>query len=195
MKEDSLWVRFDSAVSKELLDHLDFESRLAQLELVIYEEAREMLGLVERRVLPPKQKSRRQREMCEVRNAIKAAVANQRSALSEDERLGFTCVVDELKERTQRLRLAENSRKKRWRCRKEGARFYENPYQFSKYLLQPREKASLDVSSETIDEYVKGIATDVLQEQELGELLLPEVHQSKVQFDTNKLYRSQFLEM
>ena len=133
--------------------------------------------------------------MCEVRNAIKAAVANQRSALSEDERLGFTCVVDDLKERRRSLRRAENSRKKRWRRRKERARFYENPYQFSKNLLQPRVKASLNVSSATIDEYAKGVATDVLREQELGELLLPEVHQSKVQFDTNKLYRSQFLEM
>ena len=41
------WIRFDKSVRDQLPDHLEFERRMAQLELIVYEEATRSFGVVE----------------------------------------------------------------------------------------------------------------------------------------------------
>ena len=58
------------------------------------------------------------------------------------------------------MRKAENGRKRRAERRKLRKSFYENPFKASKEMVSPRVPTQLKVSKETLDEYVRGVASD-----------------------------------
>ena len=82
------------------------------IEMVLYEEAEKMFGVVEFK----KRKnhmSRRQQKMAETkkeRNRLKKAYIK---ANSEEEKAGVACIQDELKSKWKAMRSAEYTRKRR----------------------------------------------------------------------------------
>ena len=75
---------------------------------------------------------------------------------------------EEQREKRRALRRAENKQKRRWKRGNINKRFYSNYYCTCKEILSDFLNVPLKVSPETINEYVQGVASDLLKHFDLG---------------------------
>ena len=186
--KDKRWTILDKNVRTQLPDHLPFDSRMAQLELVTYEEAKELFGSKEKAHYSGVRKPiRRQRLLGEVRKALKVAAENAKNASTDEIRKGHSDVVHKLKIQRRSLRRAENASKRRWRRKKQRSACYKKPFPASKELLHRRVHGKLRGTKEEVDTYVSGVALDADRETELGPLPgLPVCLPPRVPFNKKK---------
>ena len=93
-----------------------------------------------------------------------------RACNNEVERAGLEEIMVEIKNQTRKVKRANNSIKKRWRRKKARERFYRNPYEAGKELLEPQTKMELKVSQEELNRVLVTMAVDPDREVPLGKL-------------------------
>ena len=177
MKEKDRWVSFEKSVLDQLSRSLNkpWTARLDLLQSSIYAEAVKAFGCIQPGSGQKPKKNRREVKIGEVREEIRMLVRRKKSA-PHAERYAVDQLVEERKVVRNRLRRAENARKRRVERRKLRTNFYQNPFKAAKEMLSPRVSTQLSVSKSVLDEYVHGVASDPERDSELGELPgLPEV--------------------
>lgn len=189
MKEDACWRKFENLVSSQINDFGDAKQQINLLETIIYEEALNMFGTVEKKVKERGRKlSRRQKKLAEVSKNIENLNSALSKANSEEEEAGIICLVDDQKSQRRNLRKAENTRKKRWRRKNMRKNFFRNPFGMAKEILSPRTSSQPEVSLEVLDAYIAEVARDELRETTLGPLEgLNDAKHPKVKFNESNL--------
>ena len=184
MKDTKRWDGFQSKVSTQLPVNMSWTDRLNLLQNVIYDEAVMMFGCVDPGARLGWKKSRREAQLARIRVNIRALVRRLKVA-PQTEKYGIEVALEEEKSRRNRVRKAENGRKRRAERRKLRKSFYQNPFKASKEMVSPRVPTQLKVSKETLDEYVRGVASDPDREVELSELPgLPDIPALTFQLNT-----------
>ena len=137
MKECARWNSFEASVLSQLPDcNKPWTVRLENLQKVVYSVGVDLFGCCQPSGNKPK-KNRRQIEIAAIRadirslaRAIKSADETQKSALDQE--------MEERKLARNRLRRAENGRKRRAERRKLRKNFYSNPFKTAKEMISPR---------------------------------------------------------
>ena len=189
MADNSRWQQLDKLVFGQLPEKASAEKRLAQLDVVLYEEALNLFGARKYKNVSHSFSSRRQVKIKEVRGKINQVGKKMKAAVNEEEELGFLCILDELKEERKKLVKAEHSRKRRWKRKHCRGKFYRDPFGVAREVLEPKEKSvPLDVSKEVLDQYVEEVSKDDLRDVDLtpleglNDILMPEFPFQKGQF-------------
>ena len=177
MKEKDRWSSFESCVVGQLscCSYKPWTARLDLLQSVIYAEAVKAFGCIQPGSGQKRKKNRREVQIAATREDIRVLVRRMKSA-PHTERYALDQLLEESKGVRNRLRRAENARKRRAERRKLRTTFYQNPFKAAKEMLAPRVSTQLSVPKSVLDEYVREVASDPERESELGELPgLPEV--------------------
>ena len=188
MADRARWEQLDQLVVGQLPELATAEKRLAQLDVVLYEEAGKLFGT---KIVRSKNSflSRRQAQIGIVRGNINTIGKKLKSAVDEEEELGYMCILDDLKGQRRKLVKSEHSRKRRWKRKHCRSKFYRDPFGVAKEVMEPKGKSvPLDVSKEVLDQYVKTVASDELRDVDLApleglnDILVPEVPFKEGQF-------------
>ena len=177
MKEKDRWESFESGVLGQIscCSYEPFAVRLDLLQSAIYEEGVKLFGCIQPGSGQKPKKNRREVQIAKTREEIRAVVRRMKSA-PHTERYALDQLLEERKGVRNRLRRAENARKRRAERRKLRTNFYQNPFKAAKEMLSPRVSTQLSVSKSVLDEYVHEVASDPERDKELGDLPgLPDV--------------------
>ena len=160
MSEDEKWLKLDKTVHNNLPpDLFPAEKKLGVLETALYEQAADLFGCIERQEFVLRE-SRRQLKIREIRKQIRGLLRKLKATDLEEVKMGLICVIDDLKGRRRDLRRGENKRKRRWKRERWRKEFYKDPFKTAKEVLDPKVKANLVVGKETLNKYVRHIASD-----------------------------------
>ena len=194
MADEKAWKTLDSKAKKQLLTEGSIEGRIAVLEEVIYDEAKNLFGCKERfsggqeRVL-----SRREKKLREVRKQIRHLTKMARNCEDDEEKGGLLLARQDLLDDRRKLRQAENRRKQRWRRKNIRKNFYNDPYRTCKEVLSEKKSVPLKVDANTIKSYVREVASDPLKDVDLGPLPgLLDAPLPDIPFDVSKFKFSDF---
>ena len=146
MKETGKWESFDSKVHAVIGKHLKESGpdRLKLLQDTIYAEAVVTFCCVEPVARVGVKRNRRERKMGGLREDIRRIVRRMKRA-PESEKYGLDTLLEEVKVKRNRLRRAENGRKRRTEMRRVRKAFYQNPFKAAKQMLSPRVAAQLSI--------------------------------------------------
>lgn len=157
MNSVKLWHEFDEYAVVALNSALTGGgvSRARQLPAILYSICEEKFGLVEKRdgtqciQLP----NRRQCEKGKLRTQQRALRERLRNS-AETEKQGILVLLDDVRERLQKLARAEALRKKRKARRKSLNSFMKNPYGFAKKLFEQSKNGELKASQAEVEAHL-----------------------------------------
>ena len=170
--ETERWKKIDSEIHQKLSKLLDKSSLGLKLETygdIIYQTCRDLVGTKQTKERRPPQKSRRQREMDELRGKKRALKKRMKKA-SELEKAGLKVLWEELKSRHSALSKAEALRRKRSKRKKTQDRFFRDPFQFARTLFEQPKSGTLSVEKETLERHLRDTYSDKNREVELDEV-------------------------
>ena len=105
-----------------------------------------------------------------------------------EEKEGLSQLSAEITENIKAIRRAENSRKKRWKRKKQRTLFFKNPYAAGKEVLLPRVRKELSISTADLDVQLKSITADIDRDVPLKDLEgLGESVDVEIPFDSSQL--------
>ena len=195
MKEGTKWQSFEKAVVEQLPDNMSWSGRLELLQNVVYSSAVDLFGCVQPKAGSGPRKSRRECLIAKVREEIRVLAKRVRQA-DQSERPQLESLWLERKQVRNRLRRAENGRKRRRERRRLRKTFYQNPFKVAKQMVSPTVPTQLSVEKEVLDKYVLDVASDPDREVDLGELSgLPEAPTKKMELNVRPFTFSQFQRM
>ena len=194
MSDEKAWKALDCKASEQLVRHGRVEGRISIAEEVILEEAKRLFGCVDRKEVGQKRGcSRRENQIKEVRKQIRHLTKAAHRCEDEDEKGGLLLAREDLLDRRRTLRRAETKRKRRWKRGNIRQKFYSDPYRTCKEILSESVNAPLRASQDTINDYVKKVASDPLKHVDLGPLDgLPDAPLPNVPFNEEKFKFSDF---
>ena len=137
------------------------ERKLDQMGGLIYDYGADRFGMREiNRKAKPENISRRQREIKDLVRK-RRQLKKQWKKATDYEKEGINTLQNDLKMRLTSLRRAENHRKKRKSRERTRMRFFKDPFKFVKSLFIMEKGGTLNTSKQVLDEYIKGLYTDV----------------------------------
>jgi len=153
------------------------DNKLHTMSEIIYTFGKERFDIEQGRESKRKVgENRRLQKISKLRGDLRRLKANYRCA-EESEKQALTELRDHTRKEIQKLRRAENLRRKRHERQRKRAQFTKNPFQFVKRLLGEKKTGELHCTKEEADKYIKEMHSDSDRHEELGEcekLLTPE---------------------
>ena len=146
--------QLDTLIGKSTLEH-----KLATFGDIVYGTCRDIYGVKQPRPKPPPQKSRRQREMDNIRKE-KRNLKKQMKAASEFEKQGLQEIFDVLKAKHSALSKAESARKKRSKNKKSKECFFRDPFQFARKLFEQPKSGTLTADKEVLEQHLRKTYSD-----------------------------------
>ena len=192
LKEVAKWRSFEKQVIEQLPPNMNWPARLELLQNVVYSVAAEKFGCIQPSVGVARRKSRREMQIARVRQEIRDVAWQLRNA-DHTQKYPLECLLLERKQERNRLRRAENGRKRRKeRCRLRKS-FYQDPFKVAKQMVSPTVPTQLCVEKAVLDDYVEEVATDPMRDVDLGELSgLPETPAKEVELNVRPFTFTQF---
>ena len=112
--------------------------------------------------------SRRQRLIKQTRKELTSVKRQYRKA-KEEEKVGLQQLRSTLREKLSTLNKAEQTRQRKRKRERQRARFIQNPYQFSKDILDNERSGTLESSMEDIEQHLRNVHSDPSREVPLGD--------------------------
>ena len=190
MSDSASWSKLDQIVKDQLSPHLvSSDQQINNIELVVYEEAKNLFGV--RPARKPKPISRRERDIARCRESIRFLKRSYKRVSSDEQRTAVAALVSEHRDRLNTFRKAEHNRKRRWRRKNTRSRFYKDPFGVAKEVLSPKVFSQPTVSQAQLDIHVSSICRDEQREVPLGDLPgLPAFSGATSSFDNKPLNRN-----
>lgn len=155
--DSQTWEELDAVIVqklKNLLNKCTLDTKLETFGDIIYETCRERFGIKEPKPKPIPQKSRRQREMDNIRSKKRSLKKRMKNA-PETEKAGLQKLWEELRTRHSALSRAESLRKRKRNKRKTQDRFFQDPYQFARKLFEQPKSGILTVDKDELEQHLR----------------------------------------
>ena len=194
MKETAKWQLFEERVMDDpwVNPNVGWRVRLDMLTDILYTWGKDLFGVIQPSEGRGQRMSRREMEIQACRRRIRELAKLVRHG-DQTEKYGLEQLLEEQKQKRNRLRRAENGRKRRKERRRLRKCFYQDPFKAAKQMVSPSVSAPLKVEKEVLDEYVREVASDPLREVDLGELAgLPAAPANKVAWNVRSFAFTRF---
>ena len=158
------WKDFDEDAVKTLQTVMigSPDKKMETLTTILYSMGKDRFGVVRKHrptETQPVILNRRQTKIAALRVECRKLTKQYKQA-TEEEKIGLSQLRNGIREQLQSLRRAENNKKNRKKRSKTRAEFINNPYQFSKKLLQDKVSGNLTSTKEEVENHLKGVHSD-----------------------------------
>ena len=163
------WESIDQDLVQKLnakLAGCSLKHKLASYGDLIYATCKEKYGVKETKEKPPPQKSRRQREMENIRKQ-KRSLKIQIKKAPVNEKRGLEKLWQDLKTKHSALSKAETLRKRRSKRKKTHDSFFKDPFQFARKLFEQPKSGTLTIEKEALEEHLRKTYSDKQSETPL----------------------------
>lgn len=138
------------------------DKKMETLTTIIYSMGKDRFGSAEKTVTTTNQPiipNRRQTKIAELRVEIRK-LSRQYKLAANEEKVGLSQLRSGIREQLQSLRRAENNKKNRKKRSKKRVEFINNPYKFSKKLLQNKTSGTLSSSKLEVENHLRAVHSD-----------------------------------
>uniref|UniRef100_A0A3B4XDA6 Reverse transcriptase domain-containing protein n=1 Tax=Seriola lalandi dorsalis TaxID=1841481 RepID=A0A3B4XDA6_SERLL len=179
------WQKLDAELSQvlELTLRGDVASKLRMFGEIVFEECKERLGEVKKKLPTAPGKGRRGMVIEQLVRDRRQLRRNWRKATPE-EKAGLKELWDELRQKLARLRRVERIRRRRKKKEKERTSFFRDPFKYAWQLLDEKRRGKLNTSKEELESYMKSQYSDNRRASPLGPPgHVPHPNPPTIQFD------------
>lgn len=165
------WEQLDKELSEVLKQKVSgsIQQKISAFGKTIYNFCKSRYGVAIKANKKPPCKSRRQREIDDIRRRKKIARKQWKEA-GAGERPGLKVIWNDLKKRHSELCKAERTSKKRKEKTKCKEEFLKEPFKFARKLFEQPRSGVLSISKEDLERHLHGTYSDILRSQELEEM-------------------------